>query len=86
MRKLFALDRGASPASHRRRRDRNDQDAALELERRETVEKPYSSRVIDLDILLFGDATVNEPDLVIPHPRMNEREFVMMPLRELTRS
>ena len=62
------------------------EEAVLELERRKTVEKPYSSRTIDLDILLYGDETVNEPDLVIPHPRMKEREFVMMPLRELTRS
>ncbi len=40
-------------------------------------------RPIDLDILLFGPLRVNEPDLVIPHPRMHRRPFVTGPLREL---
>jgi 2-amino-4-hydroxy-6-hydroxymethyldihydropteridine diphosphokinase len=40
-------------------------------------------RVIDIDILLYGDRRVDEPDLVIPHPRMAERDFVMKPLEEL---
>jgi len=40
-------------------------------------------RTIDLDILLYGDENIDEPDLKIPHPRMAEREFVMKPLREL---
>lgn len=40
-------------------------------------------RVIDLDILMYGEKKVDEPDLKIPHPRMHEREFVQMPLREL---
>lgn len=40
-------------------------------------------RTIDLDILLYGDKKINEPDLKIPHPRMNEREFVMKPLKEI---
>jgi 7,8-dihydro-6-hydroxymethylpterin-pyrophosphokinase len=39
--------------------------------------------VIDLDILLFGEATVHAPDLEIPHPRMMERRFVLEPLAEL---
>ena len=40
-------------------------------------------RTIDLDILLYGDAHINEEDLVIPHPRMMERDFVVVPLREI---
>lgn len=40
-------------------------------------------RTIDLDILLYGDKVINDADLVIPHPRMRQREFVMKPLREI---
>jgi 2-amino-4-hydroxy-6-hydroxymethyldihydropteridine diphosphokinase len=40
-------------------------------------------RPIDIDILLFGNMVVKEPDLVIPHPRMHEREFVLAPLAEI---
>jgi 2-amino-4-hydroxy-6-hydroxymethyldihydropteridine diphosphokinase len=40
-------------------------------------------RIIDLDILLYGDVMVNEPGLTIPHPRMEERDFVMIPLKEV---
>jgi 2-amino-4-hydroxy-6-hydroxymethyldihydropteridine diphosphokinase len=44
----------------------------------------YSDRPIDIDILLYDDLTVDEPDLQIPHPLMQERDFVMIPLKELT--
>jgi 2-amino-4-hydroxy-6-hydroxymethyldihydropteridine diphosphokinase len=40
-------------------------------------------RTIDLDILLYGQQIINEPDLVVPHPRMHHRRFVLMPLSEL---
>lgn len=43
----------------------------------------WAPREIDIDILLFGDATINEPDLVVPHPAMAERSFVMMPLSDI---
>jgi len=42
-----------------------------------------SARTLDLDILLFGDATIDEAGLVVPHPRLHERPFVLTPLREL---
>lgn len=53
-----------------------------ELGRKPTV--PKGPRLIDLDILLFGGVLVSTPDLQIPHPRMNERRFVLEPLAELT--
>lgn len=40
-------------------------------------------RTLDLDILVFGDLTVSEPGIEIPHPRMMERRFVMIPLAEV---
>ncbi|MGQ9824934.1 MAG: 2-amino-4-hydroxy-6-hydroxymethyldihydropteridine diphosphokinase [Desulfotomaculales bacterium] len=43
----------------------------------------WGPRVIDIDILLYGDAVVNEPDLVIPHPEMKKRAFVLVPLADL---
>lgn len=46
----------------------------------------YESRNIDIDILLYGNETINEEDLKIPHERMYERDFVMIPLNELMNS
>ena len=43
----------------------------------------YSDRIIDIDILLFGDIKVDTPELTIPHPLMNERDFVTIPLKEV---
>ena len=43
----------------------------------------YHDRPIDIDILLFDDMHINEPDLIIPHPLMLERDFVMIPLRQI---
>lgn len=55
-----------------------------ELGRTEKSEgEKYRDRTIDIDILLFDDLTINEPDLKIPHPLMHEREFVMQPLKEI---
>jgi 2-amino-4-hydroxy-6-hydroxymethyldihydropteridine diphosphokinase len=53
---------------------------------REMGRKPVVAkgpRLIDIDILLFGSATVSSPDLEIPHPRMWQRRFVLEPLAEL---
>lgn len=44
----------------------------------------YQDRIIDIDILLYDDLTINEPNLKIPHPLMRQRDFVMTPLRQLT--
>ncbi len=43
----------------------------------------YKDRPIDIDILLYDDLTIDEPDLKIPHPLMEQRDFVMIPLREI---
>lgn len=45
--------------------------------------KRYSSRIIDIDILLYDDMIVHEPDLKIPHPLLHERKFVLIPLCEI---
>ena len=43
----------------------------------------WGPRTIDVDILTFDEVTVDEPDLTLPHPRMHERGFVLVPLGEL---
>jgi 2-amino-4-hydroxy-6-hydroxymethyldihydropteridine diphosphokinase len=57
----------------------------LEIERRLGRERrqKWEPRVIDLDIVLFGDQIISSRDLVIPHPLMHERRFVLEPLCEI---
>lgn len=43
----------------------------------------WGPRTLDLDLLLHGDAIVSEPDLIVPHPLMHERRFVLAPLAEI---
>jgi 2-amino-4-hydroxy-6-hydroxymethyldihydropteridine diphosphokinase len=43
----------------------------------------WGPRTIDIDILLFGDRTIEEPGLEVPHPRMTQRAFVLLPLAEI---
>ncbi len=60
-------------------------DKCLEIERaagRERRER-WGPRTLDLDLLLYGDSTVTEDDLTVPHPRMVERRFVLEPLLEV---
>jgi 2-amino-4-hydroxy-6-hydroxymethyldihydropteridine diphosphokinase len=54
-----------------------------ELGRNRASENRWGPRTCDIDILSYGDVTLNEPDLVLPHPRMFERGFVLMPLAEI---
>ncbi len=44
---------------------------------------PNAPRILDLDILLYGDEIINREDLIIPHPRLSERRFVLEPLAEI---
>ena len=50
---------------------------------RRTDERRYGPRPLDLDLLLYGAAVFADPDLVVPHPRLRERAFVLAPLAEL---
>jgi 2-amino-4-hydroxy-6-hydroxymethyldihydropteridine diphosphokinase len=43
----------------------------------------WGPRTLDVDVLLVGDERVDDPDLVVPHPRMTERAFVVVPLADL---
>lgn len=52
-----------------------------DLDRTPTVR--WGPRTIDLDLLLYGSDKIKSPDLVVPHPRMTERAFVMVPLAEI---
>lgn len=64
-------------------------DHLLEVERRlgrERVGPQWGPRTIDLDLLLYGDEEIDEPGLVVPHPRLAERLFVLEPLAELVPS
>jgi 2-amino-4-hydroxy-6-hydroxymethyldihydropteridine diphosphokinase len=51
--------------------------------RRAEAEGPKESRTIDMDILFFGSQVVDDPELKIPHPRMAERKFVLVPFAEI---
>jgi 2-amino-4-hydroxy-6-hydroxymethyldihydropteridine diphosphokinase len=61
-------------------------DHLLDVERRlgrERVGAQWGPRTIDLDLLLYGDESIDEPGLVVPHPRLTDRDFVLRPLAEL---
>jgi len=57
----------------------------LAIERERGRERPHDNapRTLDLDLILFGDAVIVEPGLVVPHPRFRERRFVLEPLAEV---
>ena len=59
--------------------------ALQQLEQRAGRERPYRNapRTLDLDLLLYGDACIDSPSLTVPHPRMMERAFVLIPLAEI---
>jgi len=56
---------------------------AIEAQLGSTKAFAKGPRIVDIDILLFGDETINTPDLQIPHPRMLDRKFVLVPLAEI---
>ena len=51
-----------------------------------SVNGQYHDRIIDIDILLYDDLHIATPELTIPHPHMHEREFVLIPLKEINES
>jgi len=55
----------------------------IELKLGRTSGKSYAPRPIDIDILFYGDQIIETPELVIPHPRVAERAFVLVPLAEV---
>ena len=60
-------------------------DVLMAIERSAGRERPYpgAPRTLDLDLILLGHSVVDEPDLVVPHPRFREREFVLAPLCQI---
>lgn len=60
-------------------------DLCMETERRlkRVREERWGPRTIDIDILVFGERAIHETELAVPHPRMLERPFVMVPLAEI---
>ena len=62
-------------------------DALLEVERRfgrdREAGEPWGPRTLDLDLLLYGDAAIDEPGLRVPHPHLHERAFALVPLLEV---
>ena len=48
-----------------------------------SVDGEYHDRIIDIDILMIDDLVIDEPDFHVPHPLMEERDFVMTPLKEI---
>lgn len=60
-------------------------DALQAIEQAHGRERPYRNapRTLDLDLLLYGDVTLDSPRLTLPHPRLGERAFVLRPLLEI---
>ncbi|HQX82757.1 MAG TPA: 2-amino-4-hydroxy-6-hydroxymethyldihydropteridine diphosphokinase [Vicinamibacterales bacterium] len=56
---------------------------AIERERGRTRPSLRASRTLDLDLILYGDAVIDTPELTVPHPRYLERQFVTKPLAEV---
>jgi 2-amino-4-hydroxy-6-hydroxymethyldihydropteridine diphosphokinase len=56
---------------------------AIEEAAGRTRPSPMAPRTLDLDLILFGEAVIDEPGLVVPHPRFRERLFVLEPLAEV---
>ena len=57
----------------------------MSVEYNEAGDRVYHNRPIDIDILLFGDHKIDCPELTVPHKLMHERDFVMIPLKEILR-
>jgi len=49
-------------------------------------QEKYGARIIDIDILFFNEEVIHSPTLIVPHPRISERNFVLVPLEEIAGS
>ena len=56
---------------------------AIESDRGRERPFPGAARTLDLDLVLFGDQVVDQPGLIVPHPRFRDRKFVLEPLAEI---
>jgi 2-amino-4-hydroxy-6-hydroxymethyldihydropteridine diphosphokinase len=56
---------------------------SIEAERGRVRPFPGAPRTLDLDLILFGDCVIADPDLTVPHPRFRERRFVLEPLAQI---
>ena len=61
----------------------NTQLIEKKLGRKKKTTTHYEGRLIDIDILFFDDSVITEPDLEIPHPRLHQRRFTLVPLAEV---
>lgn len=55
----------------------------IENRQQRTREQRWGPRTLDLDLLLYGEQTINTPELTVPHPRIFERNFVLYPLADI---
>ena len=56
---------------------------AIEKQLGRLRQEKYGARIIDIDILFFNDAIIRSPELVVPHPHLQNRRFVLVPLAEI---
>ncbi|HEY0900428.1 MAG TPA: 2-amino-4-hydroxy-6-hydroxymethyldihydropteridine diphosphokinase [Sphingobacteriaceae bacterium] len=56
---------------------------AIEVQLGRVRHEKWGSRMIDIDILFYGDSVIEEADLKVPHPHLHERAFVLIPLKEI---
>ena len=56
---------------------------AIEAEMGRVRKRHWGPRIIDVDILLYGEQEIDEPDLAVPHPRIRDRAFVLAPLADI---
>ena len=74
---VMEVDTAASP------RELLERARAAEAQRERTRELRWGPRTLDVDVLLVGDLVSDDPEILVPHPRMWERRFVLVPLAEL---
>jgi 2-amino-4-hydroxy-6-hydroxymethyldihydropteridine diphosphokinase len=85
LREAGCRDAQDSDSSRLRARARELLDSLLDIERRMGRERTlrYGARVIDLDLLFYGDAIIRQAAIEVPHPRLHLRRFVLEPMRDL---